>query len=482
MNRGTRSIRRLAPVAVLALGAGAAVAQAAGSPATTTPRPAHPVDVRPAAPMPYVSTPGTAAMVVPAAPPGGPGAGAILSVTRAPMPIAPCRPRDRKPAPRTPPSAALLKAFGILRRDRTDADALPARALAALKARGLAPVDPQSARLLRVSGAAHAWVVPVPDVNASAPIGCARSVHAVREGLAVVALGQAPAGGGGTLTDLERGQAAASVDQCAGAHRDMLGVSGIVPDGVDAVFVTAPDGTATRADVQDNGYAFVLPRASGLEQRYLVWSGSDGTPHVQPLAVGGGVVVATARRDLRYRACAVSGTAPRVTPDAWSSACGSLSSVLSQIQTRSQLLARNRVLARARARVRRAPRAVTHGHAASRPKVTYRRPAIVTVLPAPPPIGALVPASPFVPCVGGPTTAYVTPMPPRVPAGPAPAPRVMATTMQPVPPTASPRGSATEQAPRVTVTTTPATPRPVPPIVRAPTPLPRPAERPPRTP
>jgi hypothetical protein len=322
----------------------------------------------------------------------------------------------------------------------------------------------------------------VPDVNAIAPVGCVRGAHAVREGLAVVALGQAPAGGGGTLTDLERGRAAASVDQCAGTHGDMLGVSGIVPDGVDAVFVTAPDGTATRADVQDNGYAFVLPRASGLEQRYLVWSGSDGSPHVQPLAVGGGIVVASTQRGPRYRPCAASSTTTRVTPEAWSTACGSLNSVLTQIEARNQLLARNRALARARVRARRAPRSVTRGHGPARPKATYRRPATVTVLPSPP-TGALMPVSPFVPCVGASTTTFVAPASPRVPVTtPAPAPRVTATTTQAVPRSAPPRGLATEPAPPVTVTTTPAVPRPVPTIVRAPTPLPRPAERPPRTP
>jgi hypothetical protein len=33
----------------------------------------------------------------------------------------------------------------------------------------------------------------------------------------------------------------------------MLGISGMVPEGVAAVFLTAPDGTAVKADVKDNG-------------------------------------------------------------------------------------------------------------------------------------------------------------------------------------------------------------------------------------
>ncbi len=40
---------------------------------------------------------------------------------------------------------------------------------------------------------------------------------------------------------------------CAGPDHTMLGVSGIVPNGVPAVFLTAPDGTAVKADVKDNG-------------------------------------------------------------------------------------------------------------------------------------------------------------------------------------------------------------------------------------
>jgi hypothetical protein len=74
-----------------------------------------------------------------------------------------------------------------------------------------------------------------------------------------------------------------SVDACAGPGHDMLGVSGVVPDGVAAAYLTAPDGTAVRADVSDNGYAFVIPTPRDAGQRYVVWTGGDGTPHVQPV-------------------------------------------------------------------------------------------------------------------------------------------------------------------------------------------------------
>jgi hypothetical protein len=83
------------------------------------------------------------------------------------------------------------------------------------------------------------------------------------------------------LVALAAGAIAARADS-GGARR----VS-IVPDGVSAAFLTAPDGTAVRADVKDNAYEFLVPRPRVLEQRYVVWTGGDGTPHVQPvLAVG----------------------------------------------------------------------------------------------------------------------------------------------------------------------------------------------------
>ena len=153
--------------------------------------------------------------------------------------------------------------------------------------------------------------MPVPDVGLADPSDCRRGA-APREGLAVVAIGGAPVGGGGALRDLQRGIAPASVDPCAGAGRTMLSVSGIVPDGVEAVFVTAADGSATRADVRDNAYAFVLPRPRRPEPRYLVWAGKDGTPHVQPL----GFVALGPRR-----ACPPRQLPPLVTPDPWSGSC-----------------------------------------------------------------------------------------------------------------------------------------------------------------
>jgi hypothetical protein len=243
---------------------------------------------------------------------GAPGARPVTAPT--------CRRGTAKATTPAPPSEALRNTFGILRSEPDDDDALSPRALKALKQRGLAPVDLRSARLLRADRRKRTWVVAVADVDAvggrACPPGYALTANAKpREGLAVVAVEGAPAGGGGSLHELRRGLAPAAVDPCAGADRKMLGVSGIVPDGVEAVFATAADGTATRADVRDNGYTFVLPRPRLPETRYLVWTGADGTPHVQPLPA----VLAVLGRG---GACPQVETPPRVTPDPFAASCG----------------------------------------------------------------------------------------------------------------------------------------------------------------
>jgi len=232
---------------------------------------------------------------------------------RAAVPNAPCPVAEDKPPAAAPVPQNLLDAFGVLRRERADADALPADALKALRQRGLAPFDPAAARLLRqTDDGGRAWVVAVRDVPANPTtvfaLGCVqRTLSRQRDGLlrwmrahpggapnttnkpashpglAVVAIDGAPAGAGGRLEDLVRGREPVAIDPCGGPNHDMLSVSGIVPDGVGAAFLTSPDGTAVRADVKDNAYAFVVPRPKRAEQRYVVWTGGDGTPHVQPL-------------------------------------------------------------------------------------------------------------------------------------------------------------------------------------------------------
>jgi hypothetical protein len=254
-------------------------------------------------------------------------------------------PRARKAPAAEPVPQNLLDAFGVLRRARTDADTLPGTALKALRARGLEPFDPAAARLLRTSaGGGRAWVVPVRDVQAQllpfircslpatrparpralkfarpatpvpppatpaprpvpppstrpvpgppatlvepAPAPAPKPDSTPHPGLAVVAVDGAPSGAGGRLEHLVRGREPVSIQPCAGPNKDMLSVSGIVPDGVPATFLTSPDGTAVRADVHDNAYTFIIPSTKIREQRYVVWTGGDGTPHVQPLLPG----------------------------------------------------------------------------------------------------------------------------------------------------------------------------------------------------
>jgi hypothetical protein len=255
-----KPIRRLAPLVLVAFAAGAIAAHADSVPKRKAPT------------LPV-------ARAVPA-----------VAAVAAARPLAVCRPAEKPATTSAPPSQALLDAFAILRRERRPEDTLPPEALEALKRRDLAPVSPESARLLRTGpDGGRAWVVPVPDVTRGFPFDCGPDgKRRPREGLAVVALQRAAPGGGGALDDLVRGRAPVWVDPCAGEKRDMLGVSGIVPNGVAAVFLTAPDGTAVRADVKDNGYEFLIPRSRTIEQRYVVWTGGDGTPHVQPVTTFGG--------------------------------------------------------------------------------------------------------------------------------------------------------------------------------------------------
>jgi hypothetical protein len=218
-------------------------------------------------------------------------AGTPLTVAcAAPVPVAPGRRPSQTPQPpkagtAAPPSQQLLDAFAILRRPRTDQDALSPAALEALRVRGLSPVSLDSSRLLRsTASGGKAWVVPVPNVARGLGVACEPVDRSgPREGLVVVAVGDAASGGGGALDDLVRGRAPVAVAPCAGADHAMLSISGIVPNGVPAVFLTAPDGTAVRADVKDNGYEFLLPNPRPYEQRYVVWTGGDGTPHVQSI-------------------------------------------------------------------------------------------------------------------------------------------------------------------------------------------------------
>jgi hypothetical protein len=263
----------------------------------------------------------TPARVVAAPAPARPFlAGTPLAIAcAAPVPIAPGRKSPQTPQPPQPPKAAtappsqqLLDAFAILRRPRTDQDALSPEALEALRVRGLSPVSLDSSRLLRsTASGGKAWVVPVPNVVGRLGVACQPVGRSgPREGLVVVAVGDAASGGGGALDDLVRGRAPVAVAPCAGADHSMLSISGIVPNGVPAVFLTAPDGTAVRADVKDNGYEFLLPNQRPYEQRYVVWTGGDGTPHVQPIVTFAAMPARACKASAR-----LAQTVARMSPD-----------------------------------------------------------------------------------------------------------------------------------------------------------------------
>lgn len=135
-------------------------------------------------------------------------------------------------------------------------------------------IPPAAVRRLRPRGP----ILPLPPV--SAPL----RIPDPGPGVIVVATGDAPGGDGGTLPMLVRGLAPVEVRPCTGREADLLSVSGLVPDGVGFVHLTRTDGTAVRADVKDNAYAFRVPPDSEPGQTYVTWTGGDGTPHVQPLA------------------------------------------------------------------------------------------------------------------------------------------------------------------------------------------------------
>jgi hypothetical protein len=386
-------LRSVASLVLVALVAGAIAAQADSG---SAPRPAQaPARVAPPATRPI------AAAVVP------------LPYACAPMAINPKqrRPKPVQPKPSTaPPSQALLDAFAILRRPRTDQDALPSQAIQALAARGLSPVSLDSTRLLRSTpSGGKAWVVPVPDVVGRFGVLCAPGGKSgAREGLAVVATGDAASGGGGALDDLVRGRSPVTVAPCAGADHSMLSISGIVPNGVAAVFLTAPDGTAVRADVKDNGYEFLLPNQRSYEQRYVVWTGGEGTPHVQPVVTFGAVRGSACRAAAR-----LTESMARVSPDG-------LFPCLTPRVVNPKFVAPARRPSRARRRLQ-AARMLSVMRCV--PGATFPPGVVIGGRPVPLPPVAVAPARPVEPppsAVPAPAVpAPATPAPPRKPADPA---------------------------------------------------------------
>ncbi len=294
--------RHVVPLA-LVLGLLAAVASASGARAATTPK------APPAAPLPRPAAPAKYA-------------------------VPDCGKKQNAP------SGRLSRNFSILRRPHAAADTLPKDVVRQLQARGVRLPDVNAARLLRTTtGGGKAWVIPVADVSVmTRPFGCVAAAPAPaplptraprrstkpryrpavpapapppsalpalvtgangilpalrpakrEEGLVVMATGDAGAGGGGALSDLLAGQAPPSVRNCVGRSFNLVSVSGMVPDGVDQVYLTKSDGTAVKSDVEDNGYSFVVPAAARRSRigdlRFLVWTAANGVPKVQPVTI-----------------------------------------------------------------------------------------------------------------------------------------------------------------------------------------------------
>jgi hypothetical protein len=187
----------------------------------------------------------------------------------------------------------------------------------------------------------------------------------------------------------------------------------------------------------------VLPRVRRLDSRYLVWTGSDGTPHVQPLAV---LPFAPSKT-----ACARMSSAVRVTPAITDFACGPFGAApvfrapmlvpsLPKTSARARAAARERARARTRTRTR---RALTRRTPARRRKGVRPVPLgryaplpvcapLATVVPIAPRTGRLLPRA-VAPRITAPTAT----VPPRGPAptatAPRPVPAPAATVPRPVP-------------------------------------------------
>ena len=231
----------------------------------------------------------------------------------APVPLDPRRKTPQAPTAATaaPPSQQLLDAFAILRRTPTDQDALSPAALEALRVRGLSPVSLDSSRCCaarRRAGRRGSCRHP------TSPAGWARSADPR------ASLVRARAWSSSRSGCRERWGRGARRPRPRPRTGDGRAVRGRGPldavdlghraNGVPAVFLTAPDGTAVRADVKDNGYEFLLPNQRAYDQRYVVWTGGDGTPHVQPI-----VTFAAARAGACKSSAKLAQSAARVSPD-----------------------------------------------------------------------------------------------------------------------------------------------------------------------
>jgi len=170
--------------------------------------------------------------------------------------------------------------FGMLRRAITPADAVSAAEATSLSHSGFVGAFGANLALARetTTSAGSAWLVPGDQ-------SLCLIARSVTTGTAVL--------GGATCTS-DAGAAAGALEQVSGSAKDpgVQLVSGVVPDGVSSVRVTAPDGVVESAAVGDNVYSVIVP--AGAAVSFTDATGTvaiPGTPppaRAQPITAAGG--------------------------------------------------------------------------------------------------------------------------------------------------------------------------------------------------
>ena len=288
-----RSVVSLALVALIA-GAIAAHADSAGSPR----RARTPVRVV-AAPAPARPFAGVAPLAIACA---------------APVPVNP-----RRPTPQPPKAAGRAAVPAAARRLRDPAPPAhrPGRAVARgargpARARPITGVARLVARLLRsTASGGKAWVVPVPNVvrpprgrlRVRRPVGPARGAGRRRRRRCRERRGR----GARRSRPRPRARHARAVRRRRPLHALDLGHRAQRGAGRLPHRPRRHRGARRR---QDNAYEFLLPNQRAYEQRYVVWTGGDGTPHVQPI-----VTFAAVRTRACTAAAKLSAMVARVSPD-----------------------------------------------------------------------------------------------------------------------------------------------------------------------
>jgi hypothetical protein len=189
----------------------------------------------------------------------GPLGAARFGIAPPAAPGPPCSARDVMPsASAEAPSARLLAALAVLRRPRTNEDAVPP---AELRDSFVDGVMTDAARRV----AADTWLVPVTSVFS--PPRCRPGDPPGEPPVEGVAIVNASVFIERYPTDAILAGRAFSIRGCTGSMHDRITVEGIVPDGASEVTLTARDGSIVQATPEGNVVRFDLARpqsAAGL--------------------------------------------------------------------------------------------------------------------------------------------------------------------------------------------------------------------------